>query len=1019
MALIKQPVSLSFNQGVQTKTDPFQIPIGQFANLQNVVFTKDGLLQKRNGFGLVTNTTDGSTTLATLNDGLVLLGSRCKSYNADTKQLIDAGLFQPLDLSTTSIVRRATSQLTCDTAIASNGMAITTWMDSNGGTYYQISDSDDGQILVPAVALENTATMSRVFVVGNFFIVTYLVTSGTTHLKYICIPIMQPSVPGSPVDISSQASSLTAAYDAYVYNNKLYIALNCSDGGGAIRVWSISASHLSAGTVGAASTTVATANLLSIIVNSTNPSALVIWVAYYDGANIKAFALNSNFTVALAPTLITAGITANQITTSFSGTTLEAIYEVQNSYGYTPSPPEASDTKTDYIEYNTLTLPGVAGTPTKVLRGVGIASKAIISSSLNETVLLATYGQQLQPTYFLIDLNGNVLARLAYSNGGGYLANQIQPQINQDSTGILRMAYLFSDLLQAVNKTQGNSISGVYAQKGINVASFDFDSTIQALEIGGSLSISGGMLWQYDGVKARELGFNVYPEDIAATWSATGGSIHAQPSGVINTNAYFYQVTYEWTDAAGQIHRSAPSIPVAVTTTGSGTAGSITLNIATLRQTYKTDNKVRIVIYRWSVGQQTYYRVTSINTPLLNDPSVDSVTYVDTLADSSIVGNDIIYTNGGVIEDIAAPGSMAMTLWQSRLFLVDAEDRNLIWFSKQVIENTPVEMSDLLTIYVAPTTGAQGSTGPITALSSMDDKLVVFKRDAIYYIGGVGPDNTGANNQFSDPVFITGTVGCINQKSIVLTPNGVMFQSDKGIWLLGRDLSTTYIGAAVESYTQDQTVTSALCIPGTNQVRFTLGDKTAVMYDYFFNRWSNWANINALSSVVWNELHTYLNPFEQVVQETPNQYIDISSPVTWQITTGWINLAGLQGFERFYEAYLLGVYYTPFKLNVEIAYDYNASARQSIILIPDNATPNYGGEAAWGTGGPWGGPGNIFEERFFPKKQKCESFQVTITEIYDASLGVTPGNGLTLSGMNLIIGQKRGFRTQSAKRSFG
>lgn len=1085
MALVKTPVSINFTQGVNTKSDPFQLSIGQFESLKNGIFNLDGLIEKRNGYELLTTADSGARTLATFNAGLVILGDTCQSFNANSRQLTDAGLFQPLDISTVPMVRRATSQTTCDVALSSNGTACSTWLDSNGSSYYQISMAETGQILVPAVALSSTATMPRAFVVGNFFIVTYLRTVTTdTHLDYICIPIANPSAPHALINISTQADGLTAAYDAYVYNNRIYIALNCNDIGGAIRHWSITASNLSAGTVGSATTVVASADLLTIIVNSSNPTALIIWVAYVDGTSVNGYALNSNFTVNLPVTAITTSITngISQITSSYTGSTLIAIYEKNNIYSYTPAAPETSDTKTDYIVYNTLTLPGIAGTETVVLRGVGIASKAIISTDLNKTVLVASYGQQFQPTNFLIDLSGNVLSRFAYSNGKGYLLNQIQPNIYQDGDGILSVGYLFADLLQPVNKTQGESTTGVYSQLGINLANFEIGTHTQALEIGGGLHASGGMLWQYDGVKIREHGFNVYPEDIGVVGSPTTGAMTAAQSPI------FYQVTYEWTDASGMLHRSAPSVPITFTIltppanfTGNRTSGSATLaaissftglqvgqaisgtgipastfitalntgantltmsnpassgtatsttvtpaaltsltvNVPTLRQTYKTDNKVRIVIYRWSTTQQTYYRITSISSPLLNNPAVDSVSFSDIYSDAQIIGNDILYTNGGVLENICAPGSPAMTLWGTRLFMVDSEDRNLIWYSKQVIEATPIEMSDLLTLFVAPTTGAQGSTGPITALGSMDDKLIIFKKDAIYYITGAGPDNTGANNQFSDPVFITGTVGCANQRSIVLTPNGIIFQSDKGLWMLGRDLSTSFIGAPVQVYTEGLEVTSGMCIPGTNQVRFTLDNNTAVMYDYFYARWSNWDQINATSSVIYTDVQAYLNPFQQVVIETPNRFIDISSPVLLGITTGWINLSGVQGFERFYHAFLLGVYYTPFKLNVSLAYDYNDSAMQNIIVSPDNNTPAYGDEAQWGGGQPWGGPGNKFSVRIFPKKQKCESFKLTLEEVYDSTYNITPGKGLTLSGMNLIVGQKKGSRTQSAKRSFG
>ena len=233
------------------------------------------------------------------------------------------------------------------------------------------------------------------------------------------------------------------------------------------------------------------------------------------------------------------------------------------------------------------------------------------------------------------------------------------------------------------------------------------------------------------------------------------------------------------------LYRSSPSIPVMITTTGS--TSSNTIIVPTLRLTYKVENPLKIVGYRWSTAQQNYYQFTSISMPTLNSTGTNTVTIVDTLSDAEILGNNLLYTTGGVVENIGPPAFSNITLFDDRLWGVTGEDPNLLWFSKQVIESTPVEMSDLFTLYVAPTISAQGSTGPITALSTMDDKLIIFKRDAIYYINGTGPDNTGSNNQYSASIFITATVGCSNQKSIVFTPSGLLFQSDKGIWLLGRD----------------------------------------------------------------------------------------------------------------------------------------------------------------------------------------------------------------------------------------
>jgi hypothetical protein len=409
--------------------------------------------------------------------------------------------------------------------------------------------------------------------------------------------------------------------------------------------------------------------------------------------------------------------------------------------------------------------------------------------------------------------------------------------------------------------------------------------------------------------------------------------------------------------------------------------------------------------------------VTSITSPTLNVPTSDSVAYTDTLADSSILGNDLIYTTGGVVENIQAPACSSITLYKSRLLLIDAENPDLIWYSKQVIQNTPVETSDLFTIYLAPTTGSQGSTGPLKCLSAMDDKVIGFKKDAIYYFTGSGPDNTGANNDFSDPIFITSTVGCENQNSIVFMPQGIMFQSGKGIWLLNRNLETTYIGAPVEEF-NDRVVTSAVSIPETNQVRFTLDDRATLVYDYYYDQWSTFYNLPAISSTIFQGMHTYLNSEGQLLQESAGTYVDVSTPVLISFTTGWMNLAGLQGFERAYFFYLLATYISPHKLSVKIAYDYNPSPSQAVLISPTNYSGFYGDETLYG-GGLYGGPSDKEQWRVFFEQQKCQAFQLTITEIFDSSFGTIPGGGFTMSGLALVVGVKDGKPRLQASDSVG
>jgi hypothetical protein len=1028
--LQKQPVDIRFSQGLDTKTDPYQVTIGKFLTLVNSIFTTGGRLTKRPGFSPITNLPNtAQTTLTTLNDNLIATGSNLYAFSEDTNQWLNTGIVQPVQLNVLPIVRTSTSQTSPDAAVSASGLVCVVYADSSDA-YYQIVDSVTGQQIVNRTQLPATAVNARVFLLGVYFIITFTATvSGASHLRYIAIPTANPLNPGTAQDIITTLTGLNIGYDGYVANNNLYLAY--ANAGSTINVQYLTSTLILSSP---AIISGHTSTLMSVTVD-TSASTAVVWATFWDSSSTNGYttAFNQNLTPILAATQVITTTTIEEITSVATNSILSIVYENLNTYA---SPYPVANIRSDFLSKLTVTQSGTVSSTTVLLRSVGLGSKAFIAA--NGTIyMLADYGDtasptsSVQPTYFLIDFNGNIYMRLAYANGGGYESSQVLPTVSVLGTSYY-VPYLFQDFLVSVNKNtnlpSGTPTNGLYTQTGVNLAEFSINTVGQlSSEIAGTLNLTGGQLWEYDASKPVENNFQVWPENVQAVWAATGGSIVAIPvSGGSNTNAYYYQVTYEWTNNQGNIERSAPSIPLAVTTTGSASTGLITLYVPNLRLTYKTS--VRIIIYRWSQGQQNYYEVTSVTSPTISSTTSDFTVFQDTQSDAEILGNTLIYTTGGVVEDIAAPPCIASTLYNTRLFLVDAEDQNLLWYSKQVIENVPVEMSDLFTLYIAPTFGAQGSTGTMSALAAMDDKLIIFKRNAIYYMTGFGPDNTGANSDFSSPVFITSAVGCPNPQSIVLTPMGLMFQSDKGIWLLGRDLTTTYIGQGVEAY-NSYTVMSSQTIPGTTQVRFVLNNNVTLMYDYFYQQWGTHTNVAAISSTLYQGKHTYLNSYGQVLQETAGSYLDNASPVLMSFTTAWINLAGLQGFERFYFFYLLGTYLSPFQLNISVGFNYNPGPVQSVLVTPDNATPNWGGDAQWGSNTNWGGgqgdgssadhSANVFAARIFPNQQKCESFQVSVQELFDASIGQSAGEGLTLSGLSLIVGAKRGFRTQRAGNQFG
>jgi hypothetical protein len=1102
--LNKQAIDISFAQGLDTKTDPKRVPVGKFVQLENMVFNKGGLLQKRNGFGQLTSLPDTSYSyLTTFNEDLTAIGPNIAAYSASNAAWVTKGSLEPLSLSTLSVIRNNLNQIQGDIVVSANGLACCVYLEKNNNTTtnkYVIFDANTGQnIIAPTAIPVNTGTVSggmRVFILGNYFILVFTNTiSATPHLQYIAINIATPTTKTANTDIASAyVSATTLSWDGAVLNNYLYIAYNTATGGQSVKIVELSTSLV----VSAPTTFLGyTATMMSVTIDSSNLTNAVIYGSFYDSGSSTGytFAVSSTLGVIMNPVQIISSGTILNITSAAQNGTCSIFYEVSNNYSYDSSIPthyigsisvtplgftfnsvfssgassitasSASGlvngmylidetTPANITAGTTFTISGTtlslshntagnsAGSPGDKLttatlsspivsiRSVGLASKAFI---INGSIYyLAAYQSTYQPSYFLIDgslstsASPVIAAKLAYANGGGYITLGLPSVtvLDQDA----KIFYLFKDSIQAVNKgtnlPSGTQTAGIYSQTGINLSTFSFGTQNQDVaEVANNLNISGGLISIYDGYLPVELNFLVWPDSIEASWSTSGGSIVAQPDGSTNTNAYYYQVTYEWTDNQGNAFRSAPSIPIPVTTTGSGTSGSITINLPTLRLTMKVANPVKAVIYRWSVGQQEYYQTTSITAPLLNSTTTDQLQFVDTNADATILGNNLIYTTGGVVEDIAPPASNILALFDTRLWLVDAEDPNLLWFSKQIIEATPVEMSDLFTIYVPPITSTETSTGPITALSPMDDKLVIFKENSCFYLNGNGPDNTGANNQYSQATFITTAVGCPNDRSIVLMPSGLMFQSNrKGIWLLDRGLGTEYIGAPVEQFTQNANVTSAVDVPESNQVRFTLDSGIVLMYDYYYQQWGTFVGIPAISSCIYNQYHTIINAEGQVYQENPGTYLDGSNPVLMMFQTGPLRLGDLQNYQRSYFFYILGTYISPHKLQISISYDYELTPSQSLTLKPINFSTPYGSgtsQSPYGQGNPYGGGSSLENWRVFLQKQRCMAFAIQIQEVFDSTFGVPAGAGFNLSGLNVVMGFKQRFRPQAAQTSIG
>lgn len=409
----------------------------------------------------------------------------------------------------------------------------------------------------------------------------------------------------------------------------------------------------------------------------------------------------------------------------------------------------------------------------------------------------------------------------------------------------------------------------------------------------------------------------------------------------------------------------------------------------TLRLTQKSN--VRCVIYRTEAGGSRYYQVTSVTLPLLNVTTNDFAYYFDAMSDTALVGNNVLYTDGGVLENDPLPATNIMTIYKNRIIAVPSEHPLTWWFSKQVVPGGVAEFSASFVKNIDQRDGA------ITGLGVIDEKLLLFKANTVFAVVGDGPSPSGFNDDFIDAQLVTTDVGCTNHKSIVRTPDGLMFQSGKGIYLIDRSLSVKYIGADVEAY-NSYTVTSSKLITSLNQVRFTLSSGVVLVYDYYVGQWSVFDSITAVDSCEFGGQFTWLKANGKIYKENPSLFTDDGAFVQMYIQTGWIQMAGIQGFQRIYKALVVGDYKSAHTLNCELTYDFVSTVAQT-ITVPVASAPS----------------GVPYQYRLFPSRQKCEAIQFTF---YDTQ-SPTYGEGLSLSALSFEVGIKRGLNKVSESQSYG
>jgi hypothetical protein len=983
MPVQTQTLSIALAKGLDTKSDPKQVIPASMLQLQNAIFTSPNRIQKRNGYVALPSLSYG-VALSPFQSELVELDSlNLWTYSEAESQWYNKGIKQTCSVYQQNVFTSVNNtylpflQVNGNTSIYTTGSQV-----SLANSFFSIIDNITQLPIFSSVQLATGVTSASYVIpvpVASSYGVFYL---DKVNQYLSCITINPATA------AQSSPTNLTSADATGTYLDV------CQNSSGSVTYAAYKALGINGLTIAAVNTATTTVSLAAVvntgvILSSSFPSVSLsydatnnyVWVFYAANGVVKYLIYNSTLTTQiLGPTVVQAYSTGldslGSIVVGGVGTTF---FSLQNN-----SP--ALSTYQDTIYSAVCTTTGTVASSILLSSGVVASKPFLVTPAAGSTAYIhfvVGYPSPEQRVGFILRYLGpssyQVVAKIAPGNFSAQNITQggSLPQVVFNSTtGNYNFPYLQAVLASELtngSNPQNNEVIGI----------FDFNTKPQGVQLANNLNYSGGFVSSYDGSTNFENNFFLFPENVTGTTTTTGGTL---PQGI-----YGIQVTYEWTDSYGQMQRSAPSTSISVTT-GSGSTNLITVKIPWLYMTNKTFNstsQVNIVIYSTTANGSIYYKTGIIpNNPAAYGSYGDVFLSTGAGATSAQTGNEQLYTTGGEVPNGSAPASDIMCSYDNRLILVPSEQPLSWWYSKQVINDFPVEFSPVFVNNIDQRGGA------ITAVAAMDAEIVFFKENVIFYVTGQGPSPNGANSDFTYPQIITTDVGCVDRDSVVLTPAGLMFKSAKGIYLLDRSLTTSYIGAGVEQFNNIHVV-SAQLTPGTTQVRFALADGTALVYDYYVNQWSEFLNINAVDTCIYNNNYCTLSVAGLPQEETAGVFTDNGTAIPMLMNLGRIQVGQVQGFERVKQLLILGEAISPTNLTVQFTYDFSPVVNQTttIPIIAASSPMQY---------------------RVFLNRQKCESVRITISDAPQSPYGA----GINLSNLALEVGVKKGPNKMPASSTY-
>jgi hypothetical protein len=1023
MALVPQTVEVPFEGGVDTKTDRKKVIPGKLLNLENAIF--DGQeIRSRAGSEYLADGKVGGGSLTSANALSVLGGEllrwddtgvygRASTTAAPWVQRADAVDANPLEYEVEQVAQRARSCEVFDSA-SRFGLTVFLWSEVNDTArslrvtvvddVTGVRHQDAVEVVADMAGADSWRIQARVVACGGCLLIFYGISVGIAANLWVRKII--PSSPGVLQTAQVVGTMVVDGARAFPYE---------------FDVQDVTVGVVTPSTTGTFLLAYGQAAGVRLVWWTVNPSVATGYAVdgidqtqppTTGGATSDYYTLTLKVSAALdrAYLLFTNRSSLRLELHTYNATTHALVAHTNVGASVAgglklATVERAAGVMTAYVEQIGTTSPigfvqwNAAGTVTIALdmlwlRALRLAGQVLV---LDGRYYLPTFHVQrgttdaagIQPTVFLVDLpiDNNSPGRMALralggDAGGPFAGTWLLPHSPTYAEGV-------PVLLPRRTRIEFDANSGTVVDvSAVGLVCLTLSQVaphvLTRLEETSTLHVGGALPALFDVGTWAEDGFRVQPEDVSGTM---GGG------GALSAGTYSWVVCYEWMDGRGRIHRSAPSVPVTLT----ATAGQrVTLVVPYLHHTRKSN--VRLALYRTLADGIVFYRATSSRDAFVQPPTIiaDSASLFDGVADSTIEDNEILPYGG------AQGGSVGGELWhrpppayrfahkhQAHLFVIPMDDPFSVRYTLPLTEGEGPAWADELEIQVP------SAHGKAVALATVDDKLLILCERGAYAVYGNGPLRNGLDNSYTDPMYVTGSVGCSAPGSVVETPDGIMYAAASGIHLLTRGLETVKLGAPVDLYASGFSppdFTRAIQLPHTKELRwYTAGGRTLV-YSSEWAQWGTWTLQPTLDAVIFEDVVHYA---DGTGVRKDNLFLDteVGTPIPIVAETAWLKWAGMQGLQRVWKAYLLGTTEVSARVRSDVYYDYDDTAPGQTL---EEVFP----------GSTEGGP-PTFRIRQTMAKQLCTAlrFKWTITR---ESAVAQPGGLVGLSSLTLEFGAQRG-----------